>query len=104
MCNSGPGSHISGPFPMMCPAVPGYVGITPSIHHMPTAKMDFVTRRFSEKPGTDPADSVAEALPQPWPEVTKIAFRFCFLYFGLFCLLFAQITFAFFGILGHWLP
>jgi hypothetical protein len=66
--------------------------------------MDFVTRRFSEKPGTDPAHTVAEAQPQPWPEVTKIAFRFCFLYFGLFCLLFAQITFAFFGIVGHWLP
>ncbi|MCV7069101.1 DoxX family protein [Mycolicibacterium farcinogenes] len=36
--------------------------------------------------------------------MTKIAFRFCFLYFGLFCLLFAQITFAFLGIVGHWLP
>ncbi|MBU9763231.1 DoxX family protein [Mycobacterium sp. TNTM28] len=36
--------------------------------------------------------------------MTKIAFRFCFLYFGLFCLLFAQITFAFLGVAGSWLP
>ncbi|MFV8162283.1 DoxX family protein [Mycobacterium sp. 134] len=66
--------------------------------------MDFVTRQLSEKPATDPLDSDAEARPQAWPGVTKIAFRFCFLYFGLFCLLFAQITFAFLGIVGHWLP
>jgi hypothetical protein len=66
--------------------------------------MDFVTHHLSEKPETDPADPAAAARPQPWPEVTKIAFRFCFLYFGLFCLLFAQITFAFLGIVGHWLP
>ena len=30
--------------------------------------------------------------------------QICFLYFGLFCVLFAQITFAFFGIVGEWLP
>ncbi|TLH69160.1 DoxX family protein [Mycolicibacterium aubagnense] len=36
--------------------------------------------------------------------MTKIAFRFCFLYFGLFCLSFAQITFAFLGIIGQLLP
>src|SRR5690349_24535383 len=89
---------------MACRAVPGSVGITPSIHHMPTVKMDFVTRQLSAKPGTDPANTAAEAPPQPWLVVTKIAFRFCFLYFGLFCLLFAQITFAFLGIVGHWLP
>lgn len=34
----------------------------------------------------------------------KIAFRFCFVYFVLFCLLFAQIVFAFFGVVAHWLP
>ncbi|WP_036391903.1 MULTISPECIES: hypothetical protein [Mycolicibacterium] len=66
--------------------------------------MFFVTRQLSETPATHPRDSEAEARPHPWPEVTKIAFRFCFLYFGLFCLLFAQITFAFLGIVGHWLP
>ena len=66
--------------------------------------MDFVTRQLSGKPATDLLDSDDPAQPQPWPEVTKIAFRFCFLYFGLFCLLFAQITFAFLGIVGHWLP
>lgn len=36
--------------------------------------------------------------------MTRVAFRFCFLYFGLFCLWFAQITFAFAGILALWLP
>ncbi|WP_396910417.1 DoxX family protein [Mycolicibacterium sp.] len=66
--------------------------------------MDFVTRQLSDNPVTDPVDSDSAAQRQPWPEVTKIAFRFCFLYFGLFCLLFAQITFAFLGIVGHWLP
>ncbi|MHC9294440.1 DoxX family protein [Mycobacterium sp. LTG2003] len=40
----------------------------------------------------------------PWRGVTKIAFRFCFVYFGLFCLLFAQIVFVFAGIIGQWLP
>ncbi|WP_370066760.1 DoxX family protein [Mycobacterium sp. MAA66] len=60
--------------------------------------------QLSDKPGIDPVDSVADAPRRPWSTVTKIAFRFCFLYFGLFCLLFAQITFAFFGIMGQWLP
>lgn len=36
--------------------------------------------------------------------MTRVAFRFCFLYFGLFCLWFAQITYAFAGILALWLP
>lgn len=39
-----------------------------------------------------------------WHPVTKIAFRFSFLYFGLFCLWFAQIIYAFAGILALWLP
>ena len=39
-----------------------------------------------------------------WHPVTRVAFRFCFLYFGLFCLWFAQITFAFAGIIALWLP
>ncbi|WP_234789632.1 DoxX family protein [Mycolicibacterium mucogenicum] len=60
--------------------------------------------QLSEQPATDPGDPGTDAPPQPWSTVTKIAFRFCFLYFGLFCLLFAQITFAFFGIVGEWLP
>lgn len=36
--------------------------------------------------------------------MTRVAFRFCFLYFGMFCLWFAQITFAFAGITALWLP
>ncbi|MFE3443882.1 DoxX family protein [Nocardia sp. NPDC059180] len=42
--------------------------------------------------------------PRPWHPVTRVAFRFCVVYFGLFCLLFAQIMFAFTGIVGRWLP
>ncbi|WP_243747630.1 DoxX family protein [Mycolicibacterium sp. CBMA 226] len=60
--------------------------------------------QLSVQPNTDVVDSVSDTSPAPWPTVTKIAFRFCFLYFGLFCVLFAQITFAFFGIVGDWLP
>ncbi|HEX2283689.1 MAG TPA: DoxX family protein, partial [Mycobacterium sp.] len=33
--------------------------------------------------------------PPAWHPVTRVAFRFCFIYFGLFCLWFAQITFVF---------
>ncbi|MFI2840087.1 DoxX family protein [Mycolicibacterium sp. PDY-3] len=39
-----------------------------------------------------------------WNLVTKVAFRFCVIYFGLFCLWFAQITYAFAGVLALWLP
>ncbi|WP_158166992.1 DoxX family protein [Mycolicibacterium smegmatis] len=55
-----------------------------------------MTSQLSEKPTTDP--------PHPWSTATKVAFRFCFVYFGLFCLVFAQILFVFTGFLGHWLP
>jgi hypothetical protein len=40
----------------------------------------------------------------PWRLCTRVAFRFCFVYLGLFCLVFAQITFAFAGPLARWLP
>jgi hypothetical protein len=42
--------------------------------------------------------------PPPWRFCTRVAFRFCFVYLGLFCLTFAQITFAFAGALARWLP
>ncbi|WP_240630902.1 DoxX family protein [Mycolicibacterium sp. GF69] len=41
---------------------------------------------------------------RPWRLPTRIAFRFSFVYFGLFCLWFAQMTFAFTGFIGQWLP
>ncbi|MDV3129406.1 DoxX family protein [Mycobacterium sp. 21AC1] len=62
-----------------------------------------VTRQLSEQTA-DPVDSAPEHATRPWSMVTKIAFRFCFVYFGVFCLAFAQITFAFLGIVGTWLP
>jgi hypothetical protein len=51
-----------------------------------------------------PERSTAADQPQPWSITTKIAFRFCFVYFGLFCLVFAQILFVFTGFVGRWLP
>jgi hypothetical protein len=41
---------------------------------------------------------------RPWSLRARIAFRFAFAYFGLFCVLFAQILFVFTGILSKWLP
>ncbi|PXX63923.1 hypothetical protein DFR70_105105 [Nocardia tenerifensis] len=39
-----------------------------------------------------------------WNPLTRIAFRFCFVYFGLFCLIFSQILYVFTGPLGPKLP
>ena len=39
-----------------------------------------------------------------WHFLTQVAFRFCVVYFGLFCLLFAEVMFVFTGIVGWWLP
>ncbi|MFD0364401.1 DoxX family protein [Nocardia sp. GCM10030253] len=39
-----------------------------------------------------------------WHPITRVGFRMCVAYFGLFCLVFAQITFVFAGIAGRWLP
>jgi hypothetical protein len=49
-------------------------------------------------------DVTTDDTTRPWRVGTRVAFRFCFVYFGLFCLTFAQITFAYAGILGRWLP
>jgi hypothetical protein len=48
-------------------------------------------------------DDVADP-PRPWHPVTRIGFRFCVAYFGLFCLTFAQITFVYTGVLGRRFP
>lgn len=42
--------------------------------------------------------------PRAWGLGTRIGFRFCVVYLGLFCLTFAQITFVFVGVLARWLP
>lgn len=39
-----------------------------------------------------------------WHLLTRVAFRFCVAYFGLFCLVFPQITFVLAGYLGSVLP
>ncbi|WP_433710696.1 DoxX family protein [Nocardia sp. CA-084685] len=53
----------------------------------------------------DREDSVTPPEPTArWNPLTRIAFRFSFVYFGLFCLLFTQIPFAFAGLLAESLP
>lgn len=39
-----------------------------------------------------------------WHPLTRVAFRFCVTYFGLFCLLFPEITFILTGVIGRLLP
>lgn len=41
------------------------------------------------------------ARPERWNPLTRIAFRFCFLYFGLFCVLTPPIAFVLTGLLGR---
>ncbi|WP_328403852.1 DoxX family protein [Nocardia sp. NBC_00403] len=48
--------------------------------------------------------SAAESSNPRWHPLTRVAFRMCVAYFGLFCLVFAQITYVFTGIAGQWLP
>ncbi len=39
-----------------------------------------------------------------WDPLTRVAFRFCVVYFGVFCLVFVQIMFVWTGALGSVLP
>lgn len=45
-----------------------------------------------------------DGVAAPWHPATRVAFRFCVVYVGLFCLTFAQIVFVYAGILTRWLP
>lgn len=58
--------------------------------------------------GTEVLDRPDSVIPlggsARWNPLARIAFRFCFVYFGLFCLLFSQIPFAFAGLLVDSLP
>ncbi len=58
--------------------------------------------------GTEVLDREDSAIPSEqsvrWNPLTRFAFRFSFSYFGLFCLLFTQIPFAFAGLLTESLP
>src|ERR1700749_3985533 len=53
-----------------------------------------------------PGDAVAVADKEGsvWDLWARVAFRFCVVYFGLFCLLYAEIMFVFAGVFGWWLP
>ncbi len=61
-----------------------------------TVGTDAVKRSSGEAP--------ADVERQPWSLPTRIAFRFVFVYLGLFCVLMAQILFVFTGIVSKWLP
>ncbi|WP_280371406.1 DoxX family protein [Nocardia wallacei] len=51
------------------------------------------------------AQSGTEEPPRTrWRPATRIAFRFTFLYFGLFCLVYPQPIYEFVGWFGTWLP
>nr|WP_324197589.1 DoxX family protein [Nocardia abscessus] len=49
-------------------------------------------------------EAPAAVVRRPWSLPTRIAFRFVFVYLGLFCVLMAQILFVFTGIVSKWLP
>ncbi|WP_343577500.1 DoxX family protein [Mycobacterium sp.] len=57
-----------------------------------------------ESSGDAAAPSDDDHRPVRWHLLTRISFRFCVVYFGLFCLLFVQIAFVFTGVFGWWLP
>jgi len=48
--------------------------------------------------------TLSTAQSDGWRLGTRVAFRFCVAYFGLFCLVFPQITFVFTGAVGAVLP
>ncbi|MEV6554880.1 DoxX family protein [Nocardia sp. NPDC051756] len=50
------------------------------------------------------AEAVDAGPDKRWNLLTRIAFRFCFTYFGLFCLIFPQFLFVYSGALGPKLP
>ncbi|WP_330229476.1 DoxX family protein [Nocardia sp. NBC_00508] len=55
----------------------------------------------------DRADGAASAVDpgtRPWSGATRLAFRFGFLYFGLFCLVYPAIVPEFLGLARQWLP
>ena len=52
----------------------------------------------------EPPQPVSSDQSPRWRLGTRVAFRFCVVYFGLFCLLYVQIMFAFTGVFGAVLP
>jgi hypothetical protein len=52
----------------------------------------------------DTQDRAQDEPREPWNVGTAVLFRFAVVYFGLFCLTFAQILFVYTGVFGAWLP
>lgn len=56
-----------------------------------------------ERGGTE-VTGAAMAAGRSWNPLTRIAFRFCFTYFGLFCVIFPQFLFVYSGLFWDKLP
>ncbi len=69
----------------------------------PSAPQRQGSQASDEAESVDRPDSSPEA-PARWNPLTRIAFRFCFAYFALFCLTFAQIIWVFVGVAAELLP
>jgi hypothetical protein len=52
----------------------------------------------------DAAAPTDDDSPARWHPLTRVAFRFCVAYFGVFCLLYIEITFVFIGVVVWMLP
>jgi hypothetical protein len=63
-------------------------------------KLDVPRRRVD----TDAPAAGTDTTLADWQRPTRIVFRFCVVYFGLYCLLQPPIPFVLLGILGRWIP
>ena len=61
--------------------------------------MSVIVDRVESAPVVEPDQPKRDG----WNPLTRMAFRFTFLYFGLFCLIYPQVTFTFTGWFGSWL-
>ncbi|WP_378732374.1 DoxX family protein [Nocardia brasiliensis] len=66
--------------------------------------MSAVGTESVDRHGVTEAEEDSEVADSKWNRLTRIAFRFCFTYFGLFCLIFPQFLFVYSGPLGAKLP
>ncbi|WP_405165847.1 DoxX family protein [Nocardia sp. NBC_01499] len=66
--------------------------------------MSAVSTESVDRAGVIGTGDTADARDARWNLLTRIAFRFCFTYFVLFCVVFPQFLFAYTGLLGQKLP
>ncbi|WP_433656711.1 DoxX family protein [Nocardia sp. CA-128927] len=66
--------------------------------------MSAISTDMVDRDSATKASAIREDPDSNWNLLTRIAFRFCFTYFGLFCLIFPQFLFVYTGVLGDKLP